>query len=307
MKTEQYLLNGLDGTSIPVTLWMPDGSGRMILQIVHGMTEYIGRYEELAEELTVQNIIVAGFDLRGHGKNKGNATCASLGENGWEQSLNEIHLLNNDLSRQFPDLPVVMMGFSLGSFLLRDYLSCSKDPVAAAIIMGTGTQPSGILSILKKIVKSQIKKSGFNETTPLVRKLSFETYNAKFKPNQSSLDWLCSDRKEMEKYSIDPLCQKDISSGLFWQLLDGMQRTGKKDVYDNWKKEFPVLLISGQDDPVGNFGKGVCTVASKMKKSGLTNVKTVLISNGRHDILHEHSNGGSKKTIEEIKLFLKLA
>ena len=306
MIKKNYKINGADNIPVPITLWIPDGSTRCILHITHGMTEHIGRYEELAKKLSEQGIVTAGFDLPGHGENSGDPICASIGQSGWKDTLNNMKLLNQELKSMYPQLPLCMLGFSLGSFLLRDFLQENSYNVDAAIIMGTGYQPSFILRILKRVIKSQINKVGFDKTSPLVKKLSFETYNKKFRPGQTEVDWLCSDKSEREIYLNDPLCKKCISAGLFWQLLDGMERTGNVKNYKNWNKDLPVLLLSGAEDPVGNEGKGVMAVADQMKNSGLANVRTVLVPAGRHDILHEIHNGGEKLAVKTIEEFLTL-
>ena len=305
MNTERYTFTGCGGTKLSASIWTPDGQPKAILQIAHGMTEHIGRYDKLAEALTEQGVVVAGFDLRGHGRNSGDAHTASFGEGGWEKSLKDMHLFFAELDKRYPSIPHFMLGFSLGSFLLREYLNRYDDKVAGAAIMGTGHQPGPVLSIMCAIVKSQIKKSGFDGTTPLVQKLSFGTYNQKFKPNRTASDWICADEAQLDLYIKDELCREHISSGLFWELLSAMKRTGAKDAYRNWRKDMPVLLISGQDDPVGDFGKGVQRVEAAMCKAGLKNVQMKLFPGARHDLLHEEASGNAEKTREIISAWLK--
>ena len=151
-----------------------------------------------------------------------------------------------------------MLGFSLGSFLLREYLTeYEDDQIDGAMIMGTGTQPALVLGILISMIRGEIKKAGWDQTTPLVQNLSFGSYNNKFKPNRTSSDWLCADEVQLDRYIADELCRKDISAGLFADLLGAMKRTGNKNACANWRKDLPVLILSGRDDPVGNMGKGV--------------------------------------------------
>ena len=171
--------------------------------------------------------------------------------------------------------------------------------------MGTGTQPSVVLSMIKKVVEGQIKKEGFNHTTPLVRKLSFGTYNQKFAPNRTDFDWLCADNEELEVYMTDPLRRENISSGLFWQLLDSMQRTGKPELCGRYPKDLPILLLSGADDPVGDAGKGVQAVAALFWKAGLTHVQIELIPHARHDLLHEEASGAAGQARELLKEFIE--
>ena len=274
MKEEKIEIIGNDNFKISAVLWLPEGAPRAILQITHGMTEHIYRYKDFAKELTAQGITVAGFDLRGHGTNLNENGCASFGKNGWEGSLNDMHLLHDYLENRFPNCPYFMMGFSLGSFLLREYLNIYDD---------------------KKIFDGFDYEIGSNYSTPLVKKLSFETYNSKFTPNRTEFDWLCSDDTELDTYIQDSLCSDSISAGLFWQLLGSMKRTGNRSAYKKWDKKMPVLFLSGEKDPVGNDGKGVKKVKQTMNNVGIRNVSMHLFPNVRHDILHEEKSGCAKQ------------
>lgn len=295
MRMESFTFTGHQGLQLPAVLWLPEEEPKQILQITHGMTEHMGRYTALAQAMTDRGIAVAGFDLRGHGKNPGDPECASFGDGGWEASLSDMHLFHTLLHQRFLGLPHYMLGFSLGSFLLREYLGRFPSGVSGAVILGTGYQPALVLELMMAIVKGQIKKAGFDATTPLVKKLSFETYNQKFQPNRTPSDWLCADQGQLDTYLEDPLCRANISAGLFWQLLGAIKRTGQKDACSAWHKEMPVLLLSGLEDPVGDFGKGVQQVSRAMEKAGLTNVTTQLLPNARHDLLHEESSGAAEK------------
>ena len=123
MKAEIFEFAGYNGTNLPAYLWLPNGEVKSILQITHGMTEHMGRYEKFAEYLLPLGIAVAGFDLRGHGKNPGDPNVASFGEGGWAASIEDMRLFFEMLKQRFPGVPHYMLGFSLGSFLLREYLT----------------------------------------------------------------------------------------------------------------------------------------------------------------------------------------
>ena len=305
MRTENDVFTAKDKTRLRSMIWVPDQEPKYILQIVHGMTEHIGRYEEMAEELTKQGIVVAGYDLRGHGMCDKDSNCATMGEKGWSSSLDDIEAFNRMLMDRYPGIPVVIMGFSLGSFLLRDYLCSYPCRADAVIIAGSGDQPGGMLSVLKFLISRQIRKYGFDNATPLVRKLSFEMYNNKFKPVRTKCDWLCSDTVQIDRYLKDDLCKEDISAGLFWGLLDAMHRTGKITEFEKWNKEIPVLLISGKCDPVGDFGKGTERLEKKMNQAGIKKVRVKLLPHSRHDFLHEYQNGEMQEGIETIQKFIK--
>lgn len=289
-------------------LWLPEnGAPKLILHVIHGMTEHITRYEDFAKFLTEHQIAVAGFDLPGHGVNAVNCAentdCAVFMPRDWENSLRNIAAFQQELHRKFPYTPHVLLGFSLGSFLLRDYLSSYPVNAQRIILMGTGDQPAWILKIIIRLVKRQIKTCGYAQTTPLIRKLSVENYNKHFKPNRTEYDWLCSDMHELQEYIQDDLCQKEISAGLFLQLLQGIHRTGQKASLQHWEKHIPVLLISGQQDPVGDFGKGVGSVQQKLQHAGFIS-EMHLIPEARHDILHEKSSSAAQEASKIILSWL---
>ncbi|MBQ8619695.1 MAG: lysophospholipase [Clostridia bacterium] len=305
MHTETFAFSGSGGMKLPAVLWLPEGEPKWILQITHGMTEHIGRYEAFARTLAAQGIAVAGYDLRGHGQNPGNPDVASFGENGWEASLEDMRLFFEHLSTRFPGVPHDMLGFSLGSFLLREYLGRWSSSVSRAIIMGTGHQPAPVLFVMMAIVKGQIGKGGFDNTTDLVHRLSFGMYNQKFRPNRTQSDWLCADNARLDTYLADPLCRRSISSGLFWQLLGAMKRAGIEAACSTWNKELPVLLISGQEDPVGDGGKGVKAVKKQLDAAGMKDVSLHLIPGARHVLLDEYESGAADEAIRIIGDWLK--
>ena len=287
MRKENFEFSGFGGFLLPAVIWKPEDT-KAVLQVAHGMTEHMGRYEEFAAQMAEHGIAVAGFDLRGHGRNPGDPEVASFGEGGWQASVEDMRLFHEHLQTVFPGVPQFMLGFSLGSFLLRDYLNTHPtDTLAGAIIMGTGHQPGWLLSIMMGIVSSQIKKVGFDRTSDLIKQLSFGTYNQKFKPNRTEADWLCANTEALDVYLADCLVRKNISAGLFWELLGSMKRRSAKGEYARWDRNLPILLLSGADDPVGDGGKGVKAICQRMQKAGMEHVTLELIPRARHDVLHE--------------------
>ena len=304
MELEEFVFESGDGYKLPAYIWKPEGETKSVLQITHGMTEHMGRYESLAKRLSEKGIALAGFDLRGHGKNPGDSKCASFGQGGWDKSLGDMHCFYELLNRRFGDVPHTMLGFSLGSFLLRDYLNIYGDKLYGAIIMGSGEQPALILRLLKKLIFGQCKKYGFDNSSEIVKMLSFEAYNGKFKNTKTGSDWLCSDEKELGEYIGDPLCKEEISAGLFFQMLDSMERCSSIKAYENWNKDLPVLLLSGSCDPVGDMGKGVLKLKKNMEKAGLSAVAFKIINGARHDLIHEIQSGAADEAVSAIEDFI---
>ena len=303
MRTESFEFVGFGGCTMPAELWLPETEPKALLQITHGMTEHSGRYRSFAEKMTAQGIAVAGFDLRGHGKHPASESVASFGIGGWEASLEDVQIFFKLLDEKLPGIPHYLHGFSLGSFLVREYLGKYPEGIAGAVILGTGNQPGWLMSIMMGIVKGQIQKVDFNGYSPLVRKLSFGTYNRYFKSNRMDIDWLCSDENTLDDYMADPLCRENISAGLFYQMLAAMKRTGGKSGCEGWNRNMPILLICGEQDPVGNMGKGAKAVKKAMEKAGMS-VVFHLIPQARHIILGEEINGGAEMTQRRILDFI---
>ena len=301
---EYFTFLGFGGKTLPAVIWRPEGQVKAVLQVTHGMTEHMGRYEKLAEYLAPMGVAVAGFDLRGHGKNESNPHVASMGEGGWEASLEDMRSFFLELERMLPGAAHYMLGFSLGSFLLREYLGIYPEDGAGVIIIGTGNQPGWLMSVMMGIVKGQIKKAGFDGYSPLVRQLSFGTYNQKFKPNRTDKDWLCQDPETVDDFLEDPLCRENFSAGLFYQMLSAMKRTGSNTAFDNWNKDKPILLICGENDPVGNMGKGARAVEQAMKKAGL-DVTMQLLPGSRHMVLGEKASGAADAAVKTILQWIK--
>ncbi len=291
---EQFSFTGADGKQLNAVLWIPQHEIRGVMQITHGMTEHMGRWSTTAEALTAAGIAVCGYDLRGHGADVIVPGIAAFGEHDWEAALEDMHILFLQLKKRFPTLPHLMMGFSLGSFLLREYLGRYPDGITGAVLIGTGQQPGWLLECIIAIVQTQIRKAGWYTSTPLIRKLSFETYNRKFAPNRTNADWLCSDTVQLDAYLSDPMCRHDISAGLFRHLLSSMRRCAVRSSCENWDKDTPILLLSGERDPVGNMGNGVRAVQKQLHREGIKTVGMQLLPNARHDLLHEECSGAAE-------------
>lgn len=304
MTTEHFTFQGHGGKPLHGILWCPEGETRQILQLTHGMTEHIGCYESLAAYLCPNGIAVAGFDLRGHGKNTEDHSIATFGEKGWEASIEDMRCFFELLGERFPGVPRYIYGFSIGSFLLREYLDRYPADLDGALIAGTGQQPGWLLRIMAAIVNSQVRKVGFDGHTPLIRKLAFGVYNQKFNPVRTDMDWLCADEAQLDDYLADPLTCNNCSAGLFYQLLSAMMRQSSRDACKNWNQNMPVLLLYGEQDPVGDFGKGVQAFHNQMCKAGIRNITSQKFPNARHQILREESCGAAEQAKHAILTWL---
>lgn len=290
MVKEEFYYSSTDGkTNIHAVLWLPENPPIAVLQISHGVTEHILRYEAVAEYFTEKGFVVAGNDHIGHGTSIAeDAEPMFFGASGsWEWVVKDMRICKEKMQKRFPDIPYCLLGFSLGSFLVRTYLIHYPGTVGAAVLVGTGQTPALQIAIAKGIVKHEIHKAGEEHTSPVIKKLTFETYNKMFVPNRTDFDWLCSSNMALDDYIADSLCGEYLSSGLFRELLSGMAFTGKMRNIQKMDLDTPILLASGKQDPVGECGKGVVRAYRCFKKAGIRDVKVKLYSGLRHDILHE--------------------
>ena len=170
MKKEQFDFYGHNKAILPGFVWLPEGNVNAVVQITHGMTEHMGRYDAFAQYLCDRGIAVAGFDLRGHGRNPGDRSVASFGEGGWAASIEDMQLFYELLEQRLPGVPHYMLGFSLGSFLLREYLTKYPEEggIAGAIIMGTSDLPGMLLKASQVLCKVLATVRGWHYRSPLI-------------------------------------------------------------------------------------------------------------------------------------------
>lgn len=288
-KNEFYYLSADGKTQIHAVEWIPDEKPKAILQIAHGVTEYILRYEQFAEYLVEKGIMVVGNDHLGHGKSIAkDSEPMYFGPTGsWKWAVEDMYTCTKMIKEKYQEIPYYMLGFSLGSFLLRTYLIEYPKTIDAAIIMGTGETPPVQIALAKFIANKEAKKVGENHTSPMIKKLTFDTYNKFFAPNRTDYDWLCSDNEGLDEYIADPMRGGNLSAGLFREMLSGMKFTSEIKNLKKMNLDTPILFISGDEDPVGEKGKGVIKAYHKFQNIGMKDVEIKLYPKLRHDILHE--------------------
>lgn len=284
-------------TTINAVKWLPEFSPKAIVLVAHGVTEYIERYERLAYILTQKGYIVVGNDHLGHGRSISDNKKMYMGELGsWKYAVEDIKVCHEMISREYPSLPVYLLGFSLGSFLIRSYLSDYNPNVNRVFLVGTGYQSPWKISLIKNTVKSEIKKYGAENPSPKVTKLSFGTYNKKISNPKTPYDWLTTSEPSLKQYMEDPMIGKELSTSLFYEMLELIAYTSSNKCIDKINKNIPIILLSGKDDPVGDMGKGVSKFNKILKKKGFKTAIT-LFTNMRHDIFNEQNNDRVYETI----------
>lgn len=268
--------------------WAPTGEVRALLQISHGMVDHIARYDDFARAMNVRGIAVIGHDHLGHGKTGSREKHGIFAEeNGAFYVLEDIRIAAGYGKRQYPGVPHYILGHSMGSFFVRRYLTLHADTVDGAVIMGTGSQSLLLLQAGSMAVRLAVEKDGRRDHNKQLHRLVLGSYNKSFEPGKTSHDWLSRDAEQAVKYEADPDCQFTFSNGAYEDFFQIMLDLKKEKQFERIPKGLPILLISGDCDPVGEQGKGVKRVYKSLKRMALTDVTMKLYKGARHELLNE--------------------
>ena len=288
-KLTEFTFLSTDGkTRLHAMEWRQEGDIRAVVQILHGVSEHISRYDHFARFLCDHGFAVVGHDHLGHGDSVGEGdTPIFFGHgNTWNTVVDDAYALHCRIKESFPGTKLVLMGHSMGSFLCRTYLIRYAGTVDAAIVMGTGWQPGAKLSGGLAIAGLMAKKDPTNASA-FVNNLAFGSYNAPFKPQRTAFDWLSADTDNVDAYIADPKCGESATVGLFHEMLWGIRFNQRFSSLNKMDGHTPVLLISGGDDPVGDMGRGVRQTYTEFKRSGVADCTIILYPGLRHEILNE--------------------
>lgn len=275
-------------TEIYAKMWIPEGKPSAILQISHGMVEYIDRYDDFASYLAQRGILVVGNDHLGHGRSVHSRKDLGFFEekNGNRVLLKDIHRLRTLTQRKYPGVPYYMLGHSMGSFLMRQYLCLHGEGLSGAVIMGTGYQPRLVTQFGMLVCKMMAKVTGWRHRSPLVTALAFGSNNKKFGKAGGS-QWLSKDKEIVKKYRNDPLCTFKFTLNGYYNLFYSIYTLSFPNLLQRMPKDLPVFFVSGDDDPVGQYGKGVIKVYEEFESLGMENIRCKLYPDDRHEILNE--------------------
>ena len=293
MNTTNFTFLSNDGkTAVHAVKWMPDnGEFKAILQITHGMVEFIERYAAFAEFLTENGYMVVGHDHIGHGQSV--ASKEDWGffaeENPSDVVVADIHKLRTLVQEENPDVPYFMMGHSMGSFMLRKYLALHNENLRGAIIMGTGFIPEKMTNLALKLTGFVTKFRGVKYRSKLIQSLAFGADYKGFdmtgeKPEDS---WLTKDVEIVKQYYNEPRCTFMFTVNGYKGLFEAVNFSCNPENAAKIPKKLPLFIVSGEQDPVGGLGKGVMDVYEMYKSAGIQDLTYKLYDNDRHEILNE--------------------
>ena len=284
-----YFQSSTGRTSIHALKCVPDGKPRAVVQIAHGIAEHIDRYKPFMEFLANNGFVVAGNDHLGHGKSirvpKEQGFFAE--KDGWWRVVDDMDKLHDNMSKEYPELPYVLFGHSMGSFLTRTYLIKHPDEYDAVILSGTGHQSPALVLGGNAAASVMAKLNGAMGDGAKLDLLAFGTYLSKIENPRTKFDWLSRDAEQVDKYIADPLCGFVGKIGLYRDMMQGIKFITNEKNIAQMNKEKPVYFMSGDGDPVGDYGKGVERAYKAFCNAGLHDVFMRLYPGGRHEMLNE--------------------
>ncbi len=286
-RLREFTVSSTCGAALRCGLWAPNTpEPSAVLQLVHGISEHIGRYEEFGSFLADNGVLTVADDHMGHGRSAGETP--GFFPSGWSGAVDDELTLMRRVREEYPQTPYFILGHSMGSFLTRSFLIRHPDvPLAGVLLSGTGWQNPLTLRLGLRLCAREEKRLGERSVSGMLQKVVFGRYNRSFRPNRTANDWVCSDPKVVDAYCEDSFCAISPTVGLSRDMLGGMLWNEDKKNLRKMNRDVPAFFFSGAQDPVGNMGKGVLRSAMAFRDAGMREVDCKLYPGGRHEMLNE--------------------
>lgn len=268
--------------------WEPEGKPRAVLQIVHGVAEYAARYDAFACFMAQQGFLVVAEDHMGHGGSIGDNDIPGYFEGGWFKAVADSHRLMSYTRLEQPNIPYILLGHSMGSFMVRTMLAkYPKMDISAAILSGTAWMHRGVINTGYATASLICKTEGADCHSKMLSNMMFGSNNRRVEHRRTAFDWLTRDAACVDAYIADPLCGFTVTAGLVRDMMTGLRYIQEPEHLNKMRKDLPVLFISGSDDPVGSYGDGVTKAWKEFAKAGMVNCDIRLYPLCRHELLNE--------------------
>ncbi|MEG0911330.1 MAG: alpha/beta fold hydrolase [Ruthenibacterium sp.] len=262
---------------------------RCILQISHGMCEYIGRYDAFAGFMAQNGFVVCGNDHLGHGdtsRGEGGIDGYFAKSDGRKYVLQDLHRMNSLVCKDYPGLPLILLGHSMGSFFARLYAATYPETLQGLILSGTGgPNPLGKIGVFLTGLIEKVKGGQYRSN--FINNMAFGSYLKQIEHPNTKYDWISRDSTIVKTYAQDPKCTYIFTVSAFHEMMCTLQAVSTQEWADKVNPKMPIFLLSGSQDPVGDYGKGVKIVHDMLQKAGGVDVSMTLYENGRHEMLNE--------------------
>ena len=273
-----------DGQEIRVLKWRPDGNASAVVQLLHGLGEHAGRYERFGRAAADRGIAVIAHDHRGHGPGAEPRGHFS-DKQGWNRVIADVASVNAALRIEFPGLPVVMLGHSMGSYIAQSYLMRHPED-ADLLILSASTLASPLEVRSGHLLASILAAVAPRSRSRLLNYMGFNAFNRRFRPARTDMDWLSRDEAEVDTFIADPLCGGPYSNALWRDLTSGLIEISSRAAINRVPVGLPILITGGSDDPVGG-DQGMRRLHKAYANSGHVALSLSIYAGGRHEMLNE--------------------
>lgn len=301
---EELTYPSSDGKStVHAYLWAPVGAPpKAVIQLSHGMCEYVQRYDAWARRFCAEGYAFCGNDHLGHGHTAegSDALGYTACRGGAALLVEDVHALSLLMRERYPDLPLILYGHSMGSFVARCYLSKYGSELSGALISGTAG-PGQPTAIGRQVAHLVARMKGDGHRSKFLTSLAFGSYNKRFTAERDAFSWLSRDKAVREAYGKDPFCTFVFTAAGYDTLFELLGTVSKKSWAGTVPKTLPMLLFAGDQDPVGGYGRGVKAVYNRLKGQGC-NVMLRLFAGGRHEM---HNETNADEVFADLKAFLE--
>ena len=276
-----------DGVVLKGRAWLPDGDVKAVLQISHGMNEHCARYERLAEVLVPLGYAVYAHDHRGHGDTAEGHTLGFFAtEDGWNRVVRDTRAVTEHVRSEQPDVPLYLLGHSMGSFILQSYLG-RWDDVQGVMFSGSSSNEGFLTRLGRKIARIERWRCGADKPSAVLTRMSFGEFARTVKRRKTDFDWLSRDEAEVQKYIDDPFCGFPSTTQLWIDQLGAFPEMADPNHWAKVRQDLPIYVFSGSEDPVHDDQKGWKRLIDLLEGRGFTHLRTKLYEGGRHEMLNE--------------------
>lgn len=284
----EFYFESAGGGTVCARCWEPEDAPKAVIQIIHGIAEHVQRYDHFARYLNEQGYLVVAEDHMGHGKSICEATPMGYVAGGWDAMVTDCCRLMERTMAQYPGVPYILFGHSMGSFLARSVLIKRPDSgLAAAIICGSAWMPELVIQSGKMISSLLCHGEGAKKPSEILKKVMFGSYGKRIEQPRTVCDWLSRDEAIVDAYMAEPLCGFAPTPTLANAMMNGLLYIQNTTNLRRMHQDLPVRFIAGEEDPVGNYGAGVRKAAQMFVRSGMKHVSVKLYPGCRHEILNE--------------------
>lgn len=284
---KEFSIQVSNDTTLKGYIYEPTIESKAIVQICHGMAEHIERYDDFMSFLCGNGYTVIGYDQRGHGKTAGSIeNCGYMDDNNnIEVLVNDIYTVLSYMKENYPNQKIFLFAHSMGSFVSQRFVELYNNEIDGLILSGSSFNGNSFIKLGNILASFITKIKGRRHISKFINNMSLGSYNKHFKPNQTSVDWLSRDNDSNLKYEQDEYCGITFSVSYFKDLTSTFLLIAKDiELIDN---DLPIYIMSGDNDPVGNYGKGTTLLFNKLKEIGVQDLTLKLYKDGRHEMLNE--------------------